>query len=137
MATTASGIYYATETDVASINATSAAMASSIEAKVGPFIGDTGPTATPNSGISWRRIGKTIEVTVNVSGSFPVGASNIAVGVIPVGARPGGINPRGEAFLNGSQPGQLYVTADGTVGALHQTGSTRTSIQGRILYFVA
>jgi len=88
-------------------------------------------------GISYRRVGKAVEVAVSVTAGCPVGLSTLAAAAIPPSLWPPGTNARGECYLGDAQIGQLFVdSATGDVGVIQQTGATRGLAQGLIRYFV-
>lgn len=109
----------------------------------GATVYDTGWVAiTLASGVSGfirsRRVGVMIEIDVNVTGTFPVGVTTIALaGAVPISHRPANQgNRRGPGALNGN-PGMLYIVGStGLLGVINQTGSSRTSVDGQIQYFI-
>lgn len=95
---------------------------------------DTGFISS-SSGISYRRIGFLVEVVVNISGTFPVGATTVLASALPLSLMPTVSNPRGVAFIGANQTGHLYIErSTGNLGVIHQSGDTRIIAQGRIIY---
>lgn len=94
------------------------------------------PKASGVTGIlRYRQVGSQVEVQVEVSGSFPVGATQLNAGTLPTGICPSG-NRRGGASMNGSTTGSIGVTATGFVFLIHSSGATRTATDGSCLYFL-
>lgn len=130
---------YPDENSDASINVHIAALAGAVQAKVGPYILDTGwITVAPMNGfvgtIMYRRIGFQVEVSAIGSANFPSG-SGLTIGNIPQHARPSGTR-RGACWLSGSNVGTIGTTGTGNIDINHASGATRTAVQASLVYMV-
>lgn len=138
------GLVYADESSPASINAATAALAGSVDAKVGPYASDTGwvsvPASAPASAtIRYRKVGMLVQVTARgatTSGNFPAkSAVQIAgAGSLPAAVRPA-FNMRGSGSGSGSSNVILSAQADGSVYVINQDTVTATSMEGYAVYF--
>ena len=90
-------------------------------------------------GISARRVGATVEVSVVASGSLPDGS--IVVGSIPAALAPsisGALTlPRLAARLSGGYAGLLNVGTSGDLTVENKTGATRTQAIARGTYLLS
>lgn len=78
-----------------------------------------------------RQVGQVCEIYSggNITGSFPVGLTElVAPGAIPPELAPNA-NRWGGAFLSANHPGSVVVRPDGSMAVVHQSGGTRTQVQ--------
>lgn len=83
----------------------------------------------------YRRIGRIVIVTGNVSGNFPAGNSDI--GTIPNTIRPLRDNARGAMYASGPTAGTSWVTTNGNVGITHDNATARVDASFNVIYVVA
>lgn len=137
--TVPTGFIYPDNNSEASINVAVAALAGSVEAKVGPYVVDTGFVTIPNLNgfvgtITYRRVGKMVEISALGSANFVSGVG-FTIGNIPLAVRPNGTR-RGACWLSGSNVGTVGSTPTGNIDINHASGATRTSVQATLLYLV-
>lgn len=142
--TVPTGFIYPDNNSEASINVAVAALAGSVEAKVGPYVVDTGwvEVSSLSSGITgnirYRRVGKTAQVVgsgLAMSGGFPAkGITLVApAGSIPAGVRPT-FNIRGSGNGAGSATAILSVLSNGAVYVFNQHTGSVSSMDGAAMY---
>lgn len=73
-----------------------------------------------------------IYIRLNLTGTFPVGTTDLFSG-IPIPLRPPA-NMFAAAFLTSGNTGTVFSRANGTLGVAHQSGGTRSSVLGTIIY---
>lgn len=123
----------------ASINIHVAALAGAVDFRVGPYVLDTGFVTVPNMNgfvgtITYRRVGKVVEVTAIGSANFVSGVG-FTIGNLPTAVRPRGTR-RGACWLSGSNVGTIGSTPTGNIDINHATGATRGAVQASLLYLV-
>lgn len=141
MAETASGFWYPDPGTSYSSNGNLATLASSIEAKVGPSIVDTGwvnctyragyTAGTPGQ-LRVRQVGKIIYFQGGATGSFLNGVYT-QVATIPTGFRPGSTF-RGGAFGQAGRAAGIEISSAGTVIFAHTNPSNPPWISASISY---
>lgn len=142
MATTTHGVPYPVDGDVPDIPYWSQLLAEFLDPRVQLVGAIAGTVKAPFTGfVSARLFGPLVEVEWNVSGSFPVGNTEIgALGLVPVTGESlapenGSESPRLAAYLSGNVPGQAYITpSTGLLFLTNQSGATRTTSRGRGIY---
>lgn len=102
--------------------------------------GDTGwvdmPLAAGFTGsIRYRRVGDHMLISVQATGSYPVGATVLTRDLLPDALRPIG-NVRGTGALNGNAAAATYTGAHGQIGFINSTGAARTGGEGTITYYL-
>jgi len=112
-------------------------------APTGPMY-DTGPMTVPKitgfggAELRIRRLGYTVQIysVGNVTGTVPTGLVElVAAGNVPAGLRPPS-NRWGSVFLSGNTTASAVARAEGSVALVNDTGSTRSSFQLTITWFV-